>query len=73
MMENNLREKLFSLKKHKKILAPEELNSQLVLNIPPFASVLSYIYMCGSGMGSKKLLNTDPDPQTANDLTIWIR
>ena len=29
MMENNLREKQFSLKIHKKILAPEELFSQL--------------------------------------------
>ena len=30
-----------------------------VLNLTPFASILSYIFMCGS----TKLLNTDPDQQ----------
>ena len=55
-------------------MAPAELFSQLslwmgklCLNFTPFASILSYFYMCGSGsvMG---IPNTDPVPQSS-----WIR
>ena len=31
-----------------------------ILNLTYFSSILSYICICGSGTGSRKLLNTDP-------------
>ena len=42
----------------------ESLNCEFIslkLNLTSFASILTYIFMSGSGPG--KLLNTDPDPQ----------
>ena len=44
-------------------------NLQYVSNLTPFASILTYICMCGSG--SKKLLNTDPDPQHCTKISWW--
>ena len=72
--KNNFRERPFLLKtsflKYKENMALDEIFSQLslwrvilyVFNLTPFASYLSYNYLCGSK--STKVLNTDP---------IWIR
>ena len=42
-----------------KKLSVESLKGEFFLNIPPFASILSYIFYLWI-----RILNTDPDPQS---------